>query len=167
VPDAGLEEVAERLRGLVGTAGAEQTATVRARDFQRFAIAVGDEDPRVFDAVAPVAPAMFLPATIEWGTGPPIAGLRADGTGADRDAWLPLDGLRLMGGGQELELGDDVVDGTTFTARPTLQDVTLREGRSGPLLLLRLRTEFRTPQGRLLVASTETILARPLPAEAP
>jgi hypothetical protein len=140
---------------------------VRARDFQRFAIAVGDEDPRVFDGVAPVAPPMFLPATIEWGTGPPIGGLRADGTGADRDAWLPLDGLRLMGGGQELELGDDVVDGTTFTARPTLQDVTLREGRSGPLLLLRLRTEFRTPQGRLLVASTETILARPLPVEAP
>jgi hypothetical protein len=165
VPDRALEDVAERLRALVGTSGAELSGTVTARDFQRFAIAAGDQDPRWFDTAAPVAPPMFLPAMIEWGTGPPLAGLRADGTGADRDAWLPLDGLRLMGGGQELELGDEVTDGTTFTARPTLEDVTLREGRSGPLLLLRLRTEFRTPEGRLLVTSTETILARPLPRE--
>jgi hypothetical protein len=65
-----------------------------------------------------------------------------------------------MGGGQELELVEDVVDGTEFRARPVLEDVSLREGRSGPLLILLLRTEFRTPDGRLLVTSRETILAR-------
>ena len=64
------------------------------------------------------------------------AELREDGTGVAHDDSLPLEGLRLMGGGQELELGDDLVHGTEFIARPTLEGATLREGRSGALLLI-------------------------------
>jgi hydroxyacyl-ACP dehydratase HTD2-like protein with hotdog domain len=152
VPD--LAEVHARLLELVGTSGAEISGRADRRDFARFALACGEEDP------GDVAPPMFLPATIEWGAGPPLADLREDGTGADRDAFLPLDDLRLMGGGQELELEEDVVHGMQFTARPTLEDATLREGRSGPLLLIRLRTEFHAADGRLLLTSRETILAR-------
>jgi hypothetical protein len=152
VPD--LAAVHARLLELVGTSGAEVSGRGDRRDFARFALACGEEDP------GDVAPPLFLPATIEWGAGPPLHELREDGTGAHRDAFLPLDGLRLMGGGQELELVEDLVHGTAFTARPTLEDATLREGRSGPLLLLRLRTEFRTGDGRLLLTCRETIIAR-------
>jgi hydroxyacyl-ACP dehydratase HTD2-like protein with hotdog domain len=152
VPD--LVAVHARLLELVGTSGPEISGRADRRDFARFALACRDEDP------GDVAPPLFLPATIEWGTGSPLHELREDGTGAARDAFLPLDGLRLMGGGQELELGEDIVHGTQFTARPTLEDVALRDGRSGPLLILRLRTEFRATDGRLLVTSRETILAR-------
>lgn len=149
-----LAEVHARLQELIGTAGPEIAGRADRRDFARFALACGEQDP------GDVAPALFLPATIEWGAGPPLSDLREDGTGADRDAFLPLEGLRLMGGGQELELEEDVVHGTEFTARPTLEDATLREGRSGPLLLIRVRTEFRAADGRLLVTSTETMIAR-------
>jgi hypothetical protein len=152
VPD--LASVHERLRGMIGAEGPEVAGRADRREFTRFALACGEEKP------GDVAPPMYLPAVIEWGAGPPLHALREDGTGADRDAFLPLDGLRLMGGGQELELVEDVVDGTEFRARPVLEDVSLRQGRSGPLLILLLRTEYRTPDGRLLVTSRETILAR-------
>jgi hypothetical protein len=152
VPD--LAAVHARLLELVGSSGAEVSGRADRRDFARFAVACGEPDP------GDVAPPMFLPSIIEWGAGPALSELREDGTGADRDAFLPLDGLRLMGGGQELELLEDVVHGTDFTARPTLEDATLREGRSGPLLLIRLRTEFRATDGRLLLTSRETMIAR-------
>jgi N-terminal half of MaoC dehydratase len=152
VPDLG--EVHARLQGLVGSSGREIRGRADRRDFARFALACGEEDP------GDVAPPMFLPSIIEWGAGPPLSALREDGTGAAHDDFLPLDGLRLMGGGQDLELGEDVVDGTEFTARPTLEDATLREGRSGPLLVIRVRTEFRAADGRLLLTSRETMLAR-------
>ena len=152
MPD--LAAVHTRLLELVGTSGHEIHARADRRDFARFAIACGDEDP------GDVAPPLYLPSVIEWGAGPPLRELREDGTGAAHDDFLPLEGLRLMGGGQELELGDDVVHGTEFTARPTLEDATLREGRSGPLLLIRVRTEFRATDGRLLLTRRETLLAR-------
>ena len=134
MPD--LAAVHARLLELVGTSGSEIAGRADRRDFARFALACGEDDP------GDVAPPLFLTSVIEWGAGPPLRELREDGTGAAHDDFLPLEGLRLMGGGQELELGDDVVHGTEFTARPTLEDATLREGRSGPLLLIRVRTEL-------------------------
>ncbi len=152
MPD--LADVHARLLELVGTSGREIHARADRRDFARFAVACGDGDP------GDVAPPMYLTSVIEWGAGPPLSALREDGTGAAHDDFLPLDGLRLMGGGQELELGDDLVHGTEFTAQPTLEGATLREGRSGPLLLIRVRTEFRAADGRVLLMRRETLLAR-------
>ena len=152
MPD--LATVHARLLELVGTSGGEISGRADRRDFARFALACGEEDP------GDVAPPMFLPSIIEWGAGPALRDLRDDGTGAAHDDFLPLDGLRLMGGGQELELAEDVVHGTDFTARPTLEDATLRQGRSGPLLLVRVRTEFRATDGRLLLTRRETMLVR-------
>jgi hypothetical protein len=151
VPD--LVAVHARLLELVGTSGPEISGRADRRDFARFALACGDEDPGTSRRRCSCprrssgAPGRRCTSCARTARAPPAT-------------FLPLDGLRLMGGGQELELGEDIVHGTQFTARPTLEDVALRDGRSGPLLILRLRTEFRATDGRLLVTSRETILAR-------
>ena len=166
--DSRLGALRGALLDLVGTHGPETGGRVWSRDFRRFAIAVDDLDPIYFDddaAVAAgypasVAPPVFLSATMDFGHGPALASLRPDGTGADRTSWLPLEGFRLMGGGQDLAFHRPVLDGTEVRVRSTLESVTEKEGRSGPFLLLGLRTTYRDEHGRPLVECDDTIIVR-------
>lgn len=153
----GLPGALARLRPMVGAPGPEVHGRAAKVEFARFARAA-DDDNQIYETVAPP---LYLTSIGEWGAGPSQAELRADGTGTGHDAWLPLDGLRLMGGGQELEFHEQVVDGTAFVATPTLEEVELREGRSGPLLLLWVRTDYVDASGRPFVVCRETIIARP------
>lgn len=164
----GLDWLERELAGLVGTRGPEVRASVRARDFQRFAIAAGDLNPIYFDDNAArragypavVAPPAFVSGTMDWGHGPSLAELRADGTGADRSSWLPLEGFRLMGGGQDLELSAPVVDGTELVVSSVLESVERKEGRSGAFLLLGLATTYGDVSGEPLVLSRDTLIVR-------
>ena len=163
-----LTEALATLRALVGSEGAEVTGTVLRRDIERFARASGDEAAIHFDdeaargagyASAP-APPLMLSSILEWGPGPPHRELREDGTGVGRESWLPLESLRLMGGGQDLELHAPVYDGQQFAARPRLDGVELKEGGAGALLLMTITTEFRAPDGTPLVTCRETLIGR-------
>jgi hypothetical protein len=137
------------------------SGTILARDIDRFATAAGDEPPMSSRADGRIpAPPLMLSSTIEWGAGPPLAELREDGTGVGREGWLPLSGLRLMGGGQDLSFHGEVLSGESFTAVPTLEDVQLREGQSGALLLLTITTVFCGGGGVELVTCRETLIAR-------
>jgi hydroxyacyl-ACP dehydratase HTD2-like protein with hotdog domain len=147
----------ELLRGLIGTTGPELRATVRARDFERFAVAVGIDRS---DADPAVAPLLFAPAIQDWDAGPALSELRADGTGADRTSFLPLEGFRLMGGGQELEFHAPVRDGTELRIRSTLDGVELKHGRSGDLVILALTTVYADEQGQPLITCRDTTLVR-------
>ncbi|GAA4236187.1 hypothetical protein GCM10022254_45200 [Actinomadura meridiana] len=167
-PDPALAEAYERLRPLIGTSGPPTRGHVDRRDFARFALAAGDPNPIYQDDVAAqgaghpaaIAPPVFVSSVQEWGIGKPMAGLRADGTGSERTGWLPLDGLRLMGGGQDLELHEPVLDGTELTITCVLEDVVLKHGRSGPFLLLSLVTTYRKPDGTVVVTCRENPIAR-------
>jgi acyl dehydratase len=163
-----LTEALATLQALVGTEGAEVTGTALRRDIERFARASGDEGAIHFDdaaareagyASAP-APPLMLSSILEWGPGPPLGELREDGTGVGRESWLPLESLRLMGGGQDLELHAPVYDGQQFVARPRLDAVELKEGGAGALLLMTITTEFRDPDGTPLVTCRETLIGR-------
>jgi acyl dehydratase len=166
--DSGLGALREALLALVGTHGPETQGRVWSRDFRRFAIAVDDLDPIYFDDdaaraagyPASVAPPVFLSATMDFGHGPALANLRPDGTGADRTSWLPLEGFRLMGGGQDLAFHRPVLDGTEVRVRSTLESVAEKEGRSGPFLLLGLRTTYRDGSDQPLVECDDTIIVR-------
>ncbi|WP_067464369.1 FAS1-like dehydratase domain-containing protein [Actinomadura macra] len=146
----------ERLRAMIGTSGPPTSGRVDRRDFVRFALAADDPNPIRQD----IAPPIFVSSVQEWGTGKPMAALRADGTGSERTGWLPLDGLRLMGGGQDLDLHEPVLDGTELTISCTLEDVSLKQGRSGAFLLLSLVTTYRKPDGTAVVTCRETPIAR-------
>lgn len=163
-----LAEAYESLKALQGQQGPQTTGAILRRDVERFAIASADANGVYMDDGAArdagyagiPAPPLMLSSTIEWGAGPPTAELRLDGTGVDREGWLPLEGLRLVGGGQELVFHADVVVGTEFVAQPRLEDVVLKEGSSGALLLLVFATEFTSTAGDLLLDCRETLIAR-------
>jgi acyl dehydratase len=163
-----MAEVHRELEARIGDQGPELRGEVTARDIARYAVASGDPSPVYVDEAAAraagyagiPAPPVLLSSIIEWGAGPPLHRLRADGTGVGRESWLPLDGLRLMGGGQDLTFHADVLAGTTFTARPRLEEVTLKEGGGGAMVILVITTDFRAQDGTDLVTCRETIIAR-------
>ncbi len=156
------------LSGMLGRRGPEAQATITARDIRRFAVATGETDPVYFSTEAAVAagydaipaPPLMLSSVIEWDAGPALSTLRDDGTGVGKENWLPLDGYRLMGGGQDLVFHAPATAGTEFVVRPALDSTTLREGSSGPLLLLVIATEFESTAGIALLTCRETLIAR-------
>jgi hypothetical protein len=152
----------DALRAMIGVSGPEQRGTVHGRDIERFAIAAGEPAPASgTPAAGPIAsPPLMLTSVLDWGAGPPLAELRPDGTGVGRERWLPLEGLRLMGGGQDLVFHADVPAGQEFAAVPTLTDVQLKEGAAGSLLLLVITTEYIAPDLGPLVTCRETLIAR-------
>jgi acyl dehydratase len=133
---------------------------------QRYAIAVGDENPLYFDDAYAracgypgiIAPPNFLPAILGWSAGPPERDLLADGT---ESSLVPpeIAGLRLMGGGQALSFGQPVVPGDDITARCKLVDMHQRQGRSGELIIAVTETIYTNQCNNHLVTSRATIIA--------
>jgi hypothetical protein len=154
-----LDSHCDALRALVGTSGPRLEGVVMARDAARFALAAGDAG---LDGV--YLHPLQLSSTMEWGSGVPASQLREDGTGAGREGWLPIDGLRLMGGGQDLTFHTPVAVDMGFTAEQTLESVERKRGASSDLLLLTIATDFRDEQGTLLTSCRETFIARPAEA---
>jgi hypothetical protein len=149
-----ITEAHERLAAMIGREGPEIRGRIELRDAARFALAAGDDD------LAGAVPPLMLSSTLEWGAGPPLEELRADGTGVGREGWLPLEGLRLMGGGQDLEFHEELLPGQDFTSRPGLESVILKEGGGGQMLILVIATTFRDARGRLLLTCRETLIGR-------
>ncbi|MGH3240708.1 MAG: FAS1-like dehydratase domain-containing protein [Spirillospora sp.] len=163
-----LEEVCERVREQVGTVVRDSLGRVSATEFQRFAMAAGETDPVYFDDAAAraaglpgaVAPPLFLSSVLGWGAGPADAELGADGTG-DETAGLPLAGLRLMGAGQDLDFHNPVHDGVRVVRETSVEDVTLKAGRSGPFLVITRLRRFLDESGTPLLTCRDNLIARP------
>ncbi|MEU3274225.1 MaoC family dehydratase N-terminal domain-containing protein [Saccharomonospora sp. NPDC006951] len=155
----GLEKHAEALRAELGKERAERLGVLSGRDIARFAVVTGQPERRdVTGAV--LAPPTFLSSIMGWGAGVPDDELGGDGTATEDTRGLPLTGVRLMGAGQELEFHAAVLEGTVVVAHTSLVDVRLKEGRSGPLLLLRILRRFTTDAGTPLVTCHESFIAR-------
>jgi acyl dehydratase len=161
-------ELYRELDGMIGREGPRLQGKVLARDIERYAVASGESAPIYFSESAArgagyegiPAPPMMLSSVIEWGCGPAVGELRVDGTGVGRESWLPLDGVRLMGGGQDLVFHAPVLAGVDFYAQPALESVELKEGGAGAMVLMIITTEFRESGGEPLVTCRETLIAR-------
>ena len=142
---------------------------ISATGFQRFAVAAGETDPVYFDDDAAraagfagaVAPPLFLSSVLGWGAGASDADLRPDGAASDDTAGLPLTGLRLMGAGQDIDVHAPLHDGVHVVRETSVEDVTLKEGRSGPFLIVTLLRRFLDESGTPLLTSRENFIARP------
>jgi len=163
-----LQQAYDRARPHVGQTQTVPLGRVHARDVQRFAIAAGDLSPEYFDEAAarseghdglPVPP-LYLSAVLGWQAGPPEPELLADGNATEPLGSVPLDGLRLMGGGQSLVFHEPVLVGADVTMEVVVEDLQLKEGRSGALMLLTVLRRYLDEQGRLLVECRETFIAR-------
>ncbi len=163
-----FESAYERAKEIVGQVHRMDLGRMSRKEFQRFAYATGDLNPRYLDDEAAravglpeaVAPPLFLSGVMGWETGPAEEDLRPDGTGRSETAGLSLEGLRLMGAGQDLEFLHHVVDGTHVVADISLDDVQLKQGRTGPLLLVRILRRYFDGDGREVLTCRESFIAR-------
>lgn len=163
-----IPALSEELKGYVGRSERTDLGIVRKEAFQRFAVAADNLNPVFFEADSAkaagysdaVAPPLFLSAVRNWQTGPPQDSLRPDGTTSREFAFLPLEGLRIMGGGQDLEFHAPVTDGIRVSMELRLEGIELKQGRSGDLLLIKITQIYRDAADRPLVTCRETFIAR-------
>ena len=142
--------------------------TLRRREFQRFAAASDDPNPLFFDDAfardcgypAAITPPLYLSSVMGWEAGPPQDELRPDGTPATDATALAIEGLRLMGAGQELEFHRPAVDGTEVVMEFSVSNVEFKRGRSGELLVIEVQKKYLDGAGLPLVTCRENFIAR-------
>jgi len=158
----------EELKPYVGRSERTDLGIMRKEAFQRFAVAADNLNPIFLETEAAraagypetIAPPLFLSAVRNWQMGPPQESLRPDGTTTHEFAFLPVEGMRIMGGGQDLEFHAPVTDGMRLTMELRLDGVELKQGRSGDLMLIKVIQIYRDADERPLVTCRETFIAR-------
>jgi acyl dehydratase len=163
-----IPELCEELKPYVGRSERTDLGIIRKEAFQRFAVAADNLNPVFFEPEAAraagypdaIAPPLFLSSVRNWQAGPPQGSLRPDGTTSHEFAFLPLEGMRIMGGGQDLEFHAPVTDGTRVSMELRLDGVELKQGRSGDLILIKVTQIYRDAADRPLVTCRETFIAR-------
>lgn len=163
-----LDRAYAAARALVGTTREVALGRLGERDLQRFALVVGHTGAEYADPAAaaqagypalPAAP-LYLTAVLGWDPGPPEDELLADGNSPHPLGEVPVDGLRVMGGGQDLTFHEPVLAGTEVVMHTRVHDVTRKEGRSGAMLVIEIHRSYVDTAGTLLVECRERFLAR-------
>lgn len=141
--------------------------TVTARDIRKFAHATGETDPIYFSSEAAraagypdiVAPPMFyVLLRIEPHSLRPRSELEVDGSPSEDIPPIEIRGA--MAGETRLELSRPIVAGETIICRKRLLDITEKQGRSGPLLLLRFEYRYLDAEGQIVVIEEFTRILR-------
>jgi len=173
--------VTDEIRALIGLKGPVQTATepLTQDALRRFVQAVMEDDPshwdedeahRRYGAGGAVAPPLYpmhafrRPA----GTPDPLDLLRDDpdwdgattgsGIGGLPPVDLPLE--RILNGGVEAEFFALARVGDVISAQAEYLDITEREGRSGPMVMIKVRTTYTNQNGQILTRITLTVIRR-------
>jgi acyl dehydratase len=158
-----------RLEQELGVAHLEELGEVSPILTKRYAAAVGDRNPLYLDEAAAaaagyanvIAPPNFIAAVITWSPGAPYDGLREDGTEADTHLpGVPAQGVRVMGGGEEMTFEKPVVAGTVLTRATELVDVSLRESSKGAMIVARYQDLYTDGNGDALLRTVRTVLLR-------
>jgi acyl dehydratase len=158
------DDIPASVRALVGVETTRRRH-VTSTDIKRFAQAIGATDPVHHDEEHArttrhgriVAPPLFCQA-LTYDDVPPEQ-LGPDGSPAEINLDIPAQ--RAVGGGSEYRINRLVAAGETITIVSRLADVYVKQGRSGPLYMVVVDTDFRDDDGELVAAETATYTTRP------
>jgi acyl dehydratase len=161
-------ELVENIRSQIGDTSEPLSGVIDSMMSRRYARAIGETNPLYFDEeyakslgnAGLVVPPNFLPSYLDWTDGGPEDELRPDGTPLDEMKWLPSEGLRIMGGGEEMVFHAPLIAGTEVTLTSTLHDVESRESKGALMIILKILNTFTAADGTLLMTATRTVLGR-------
>lgn len=162
------ERLFATIKANIGATTRTELGEVTALHIRRYALAIGDDNPLYHDAgyarslghADVVAPPNMLPSIIEWGVGHPESELNVDGTTGEHLDGVDTTGVRTMGGGEAMTFHRPVVAGCRVTQTTTLADATMREGRSGPMIVVTYRNRYHDERGTELMTCDRTMLLR-------
>ena len=152
----------------VGTVAATATGEVIRRDWQRWAAAVGDDNPLWFDPDYArangyrdtICPPLYLQYAILGVS--PLGGLRPDGSsGAVSGSLAFPKAPRRMAGGESTTFHLPAYHGDEIELVRTIESVVEKEGRSGRFVLVTWHTVYRNQHDELVAESTTSMIARP------
>jgi acyl dehydratase len=157
------DEIPESVRALIGVKKTREVQ-VTLRDIKRFAQAIGETNPLHYDEDYAkttrhgrvVAPPLFCQA-LTYDDLPP-GQLGADGAPTELDLDIPAH--RAVGGSSEYKIDRLVAAGETITVVSQLQDVSTKQGRSGQLYMIVVKTDFRDERGDPVASETATYIKR-------
>ena len=158
IPSESLARVGEVLAGPV-------TVPIDRREAQRYAYAVGDENPLYFDEKAAHAagyrtitvPPLFITHALVLPK--PASTLREDGLYEDTTS-VQLEVSRMMFGGEEWDFIEPVCVGDEITATTRLADLDQKEGSKGPFVRLVRETTFVNLDEQVVARSRQIGIAR-------
>lgn len=152
----------------IGTVSHERTGLVTAEGISKFCSGILEESPEHFDKAAAQAlgfPDIVAPPTFAYATTRPSP---------PRSAYLPdgqygfvappgLQHLQTMLGGQAWTLHRPAVIGEVLEEHRTVLSMDEREGKTGPMAIVRSEQAFRTPGGEPVETLVSTLILRTPP----
>jgi acyl dehydratase len=161
--------LAQSLRAQIGVTTTEKLGRLTETLIRRYARAVGDDNPLYHDEQYArsvgmpglVAPPNLIPSVVCWTEGADYDGLRTDGTEAEeRLPGVPASGVRIMGGGEEMEFHAPACAGMELELETALTEVEETATRSGPMLVLRYRNHYTDQDGNPIITTYRAVLLR-------
>ncbi len=152
----------------VGTVAATATGEVIRRDWQRWAAAVGDDNPLWFDPDYArangyrdvVCPPLYLQYAILGVS--TLSGLRPDGSsGAVSGSLAFPKAPRRMAGGESTTFHLPAYHRDEIEMVRTIESVVEKEGRSGRFVLVTWHTVYRNQHDELVAEASTSMIARP------
>ncbi|MBI3693060.1 MAG: MaoC family dehydratase N-terminal domain-containing protein [Mycolicibacterium aromaticivorans] len=152
----------------VGTVAATASGEVIRRDWQRWAAAVGDDNPLWFDPDHArangyrdvICPPLYLQYAILGVT--PLAGLRPDGSsGAVSGSLAFPKAPRRMAGGESTTFYLPAYHRDEIEMVRTIESVVEKDGRSGRFVLVTWHTVYRNQHDELVAEASTSMIARP------
>jgi len=175
-----MSALTESLKKYIGLKSETDVAcdTVERGAVRRYAQAIQNEDP-IFNAPCetnaryggPVAPPLFPTHMFRrpFGTPDPIQdnvnnpdfdGIVAATSSQGLPAIEPLKGYALLNGGSEIEFFRYARHGETVKLQSRYADIIEKETSKGPMILVITESEYRTPEGELLIRTRRTQIRR-------
>lgn len=129
---------------------------VTTKDIHRFSQAIGAGPPPILGDGRWLAPPLFCQTFMFEDV--PVEQLPLDGSPSELD--VPIPAQRTVGGQSNFEFFHPVMSGDKITVRTKLEDVVIKQGKSGLLYLVIVKTSFHNQHDELVSQETATYVKR-------